>query len=117
MGRKRKAGFIVFSSDRSRVLLVKQKYHDVNPKWGCPKGHREFDETMIDAGLRELKEETGLTLDKNRQFKYINVCNTCYYIHFLDYDFIPFVHDTKEISTASFVKIERISNINTNLNL
>jgi bis(5'-nucleosidyl)-tetraphosphatase len=28
--------------------------------WGFPKGHKEQDESPLDAALRELKEETGL---------------------------------------------------------
>lgn len=39
-----------------KVLMVK------NPEgmWGFPKGHREDNETPIEAAIRETQEETGI---------------------------------------------------------
>jgi ADP-ribose pyrophosphatase YjhB (NUDIX family) len=39
------------------VLLI----HDPYGNWGLPKGHLEADEELADAGLREVREETGLS--------------------------------------------------------
>ncbi|CAF1687695.1 unnamed protein product, partial [Didymodactylos carnosus] len=33
--------------------------------WVCPGGHIELGESFLEAGTRELKEETGIVLDKN----------------------------------------------------
>lgn len=55
------AGFILFSADLSRVLLV----HDARSgKWGFTKGHREeYDTTDLSTAVRECYEETGLSKD------------------------------------------------------
>ena len=39
-----------------RVLLIRDPYQN----WGLPKGHVEASETVAQAALREVEEETGL---------------------------------------------------------
>jgi 8-oxo-dGTP pyrophosphatase MutT (NUDIX family) len=39
------------------VLLI----HDPYGHWGLPKGHLEEEEELAEAGLREVREETGLS--------------------------------------------------------
>ena len=48
---------VVFDSAREQVLL--QKRSD-NGMWGLPSGHVEIGETVEEAVIREVKEETGL---------------------------------------------------------
>lgn len=43
------------------VVLVKRKYPPNPGKWSLPGGHVELGERLEEAGLRELREETGLT--------------------------------------------------------
>lgn len=43
-----------------KVLLV--RLHQGH--WGYPKGHRELDETPLEAATRELKEETSLIIKR-----------------------------------------------------
>lgn len=42
-----------------RIMVVQQKGSGV---WGLPKGHLEPDETLYEAALREMREETGVHL-------------------------------------------------------
>jgi mutator protein MutT len=51
-----------------KVLLLKRKEdEDVYPGiWELPSGKREFGETSIEALLREVKEETGLSVVVDR---------------------------------------------------
>lgn len=53
---------IIFNEDRSILL---QKRRDVNA-WGLISGHVEFGESVEEAILREVKEETGANAEVNR---------------------------------------------------
>jgi len=43
--------------ERARVLLL---HHSTEDRWCLPKGHVESGESLVDAALREVREETGL---------------------------------------------------------
>jgi 8-oxo-dGTP pyrophosphatase MutT (NUDIX family) len=53
------AGVIVFDPSMTKVVLI-ATHNDV---WGFPKGKREkTDRSVVDAALRELEEESGLSI-------------------------------------------------------
>lgn len=56
---------IILQTANQRVLLTRRskELHVFPNVWVPPGGHLEPDETLLDAGLRELKEETGLKLE------------------------------------------------------
>ncbi|KAM9352783.1 nucleoside diphosphate-linked moiety X motif 17 [Symphorus nematophorus] len=56
---------IILQTANQRVLLTRRaKELRIFPNvWVPPGGHLELDETLLDAGLRELQEETGLKLE------------------------------------------------------
>ncbi|HDI11757.1 MAG TPA: NUDIX domain-containing protein [Candidatus Acetothermia bacterium] len=58
--RERAAGFIIFrvKDGRREYLLVRNKS---GGHWGFPKGHIEEGESPLDAALREVAEEVGIT--------------------------------------------------------
>jgi 8-oxo-dGTP pyrophosphatase MutT (NUDIX family) len=54
------AGGVVFRQNEAgelSFLLIRDPYEN----WGLPKGHLEGSETPLEAALREIEEETGLT--------------------------------------------------------
>lgn len=57
------AGVIVYAhdeNDNTYIPIVRSK----RGHWSYPKGKRNKRESAIDAGLRELREETGITTDQ-----------------------------------------------------
>ena len=57
--------------EEERILLVKQKVSD-NRSWSLPGGRVEQGETLEEAIIRELEEETGLT---TRIIKLLYLCD------------------------------------------
>lgn len=57
--KERSFGAVVVD-EKGRYLLVKHRY---GGHWDFPKGHMEGDESPLEAALREVLEETGLTLE------------------------------------------------------
>lgn len=56
---KIRAGILLF--DNFNRILLSQSY---NCFWGVPKGAKEENETNEEASIRELKEETGISIDQ-----------------------------------------------------
>lgn len=52
---------VVARDKKGQILLVKRKLEPGKGKWALPSGFMEIEETPIQAALRELKEETGIT--------------------------------------------------------
>ena len=63
---------IIAVTDENEILMVKQyRYPFQTVLTELPAGKLEFGEDHREAGLRELKEETGATCEK---FEYLGVC-------------------------------------------
>jgi 8-oxo-dGTP diphosphatase len=58
------AAAVIFD-EQNRILLVKLTYQRFHP-WGVPGGGVEYGETSEDAVIREVWEETGLTVEVER---------------------------------------------------
>ena len=61
------AGAIVYTkeNDQIRYLIIK----DFHSNYGFPKGHLEKGETLEEAAIREIKEETGIDITLDTSFK------------------------------------------------
>ncbi len=55
---------IVFNK-HNQVLLARRKYDPYQGEWSIPGGHVEPKEKPIDAAIREIKEECGISLSKD----------------------------------------------------
>lgn len=61
---KKIAGIVV--KHRNKLLLCKRSKNESLPlEWSIPSGHMEEGELPIDAAIREFKEETNLSVNKD----------------------------------------------------
>lgn len=62
---KKTAGIGLVLPDQGRILLV-QHSASYGGTWSIPKGHVDYGETLREAAVRELLEETGIVLPEER---------------------------------------------------
>lgn len=71
-----KAGAFIYDPVTRRILLVQSR----GDKWGAPKGSMEQTDLSIeDCAIREVREETGIELEKRQLEVWYNTCRTTYY--------------------------------------
>lgn len=116
-----KSGVIIFNKDKNYVLAVKNCYNPSCPKWGLPKGHLEKGENTVECAIRELKEETGLTIDIEEDDPYIKINNSMYYVYSVANNIKNITNikpiDTNEIKECRFVEISEVLTYNSNREL
>ncbi|WP_319265640.1 NUDIX hydrolase [uncultured Draconibacterium sp.] len=57
------------------VLLIERGREPFKNKWALPGGFVDMDETLEQACIRELEEETGLKVEKMEQFRAYDAIN------------------------------------------
>lgn len=60
---------LILKKETAEILLIKRGNDPYKDQWALPGGFMEMDEVLADACIRELKEETGLEIEKVEQFK------------------------------------------------
>lgn len=68
---ERSCGAVVYRETETGVQILLQQ-HKNGGHWSYPKGHVEGDETDEQTALREIFEETGLTVTLNTEFRAVN---------------------------------------------
>lgn len=86
-------------------------------KWSFPKGHREsYDTSPLDCALRELKEETGLSLTESfsgsKRFRAGE-----YYIFLLPKEYHAVPEDSNEIEDAKWFTVKEMEDLNKNVDV
>ncbi|KAG6713736.1 hypothetical protein I3843_05G153600 [Carya illinoinensis] len=70
-----RVGVVVFLLNGKAVLLGRRRSSISDSTFALPGGHLEFGESFEECAARELKEETGLDIDK---VEYLTVTNTLF---------------------------------------
>jgi ADP-ribose pyrophosphatase YjhB (NUDIX family) len=101
-------------SPQNRILLVKGRKGKL---WSFPKGHREkSDRTSLACALRELKEETGISLRGDytccKKYKAAE-----YFIFEVSEEYRLFPQDTREIEEAKWLSYEDICLLDKNIDV
>lgn len=113
-------GFIILDYDKKHTLLVETP----NGNLSYPKGkfEKKKDKTQFDCAIRELEEETGITIDLidiipnivMSEYKKENICSIQYYVGVMKIpnynNFKPF--DNEEIVSIEWHEINNINNLN-----
>ena len=111
---KYKAGVIVSDPSNNSLLLVQSRGN----LWGFPKGSMERGELPIDAALRELEEETGIKLPKEKLINKHKVYTySIYYEAHLKQQLVR-VQETEgnDVNAIIWVKLDCLNNLlNNNL--
>ena len=68
MKREKSCGALVYRLEDEKLMMLLLK-HRKGGHWGFPKGHVELGETEQQTALREIKEETGLSVLLDDRFR------------------------------------------------
>ena len=94
----------IFNNDFSRIFLLKRnkEKRDLNKaNWGNPGGRVEWGEKLVEACVREVKEESGIDLDL-KQLKLLNIKeitenSIAPAVHFLQFIYATKIDQIEEI--------------------
>jgi ADP-ribose pyrophosphatase YjhB (NUDIX family) len=100
---KKRVAVVVLDKLSSNIILVEQAE---SLKWGIPKGHLHHNESIWDGAIRELYEETNLSLN-NISFKLISRKKSLYIIQLLE-EFDQLKPDLKEISKVKWSPLTEV---------
>ena len=113
-----KGGVIIFNSSMTKILMVRNNYHPYVQcqKWGFPKGHCDEEEKYHECAKRELKEETGLTIDVKNTSRFITINNSRYYVYCMKNEIINQTkpEDTNEINMVEWQPLDVVGKIKMN---
>ena len=73
----KKAGMFIIDVSSNKVLLIQSRGN----LWGLPKGTFESDETPEDCAIREVHEETGLLISRDKLLNKFIIKNQAYYFY------------------------------------
>ena len=99
-------------SPSNRILLVRGRR---SGKWSFPKGHLDGSETSHECAIRELYEETGISVTSSpvTSFK----LSVGYYSLFEMEEVDPNIQDNDEIELAEWIPLNQIENLECNVDI
>lgn len=107
------AAVAVVVAENGRVLLLKRKGSTGEGTWSIPGGALEFGEDPVEAGKRELAEETGLNANELEFICYSNDVHAETPLHYItlrfftnDFSGQPYVAEPHKASAIDWFPIE-----------
>jgi len=95
-------GVLVKRGDR--VLLVRRRFDPGRGKWSIPGGLVELGETVRDAALREVYEETGLNVKLDRLLSVVDYIERSrdgrVRFHYVLVDFLAYVEGSEKVKPS-----------------
>lgn len=106
----------ILVSPELRYLLVRGRK---TGKWSFPKGHIESNETPYTCAMRELYEETGVSLGSRKPVhKYPRRLKVGYYYGFeVDKEFHTEIHDSGEVTDVRWVTLDEMGMLPGNIDV
>lgn len=94
----------IFNKNFSKILLLKRNKEKRNlnkADWGSPGGRVEWGEKLVDACIREIKEETGINLSPKKliflEIKEITKNPIAPEVHFLQFIYSTNINEKEKI--------------------
>jgi ADP-ribose pyrophosphatase YjhB (NUDIX family) len=99
-----------------KYLLAKRNKENYNDYWVIPGGGVRFGETLKDAAIREIKEETNLEVEIIKQIGYKEIINVPGNYHSIVFFYLAKpksmdIDAKDDVSSAKFFKIEEIKRL------
>lgn len=108
----------VIVEHKGKVLLGRRNKTNCNGMWVIPGGGVNWGETIQDAAIREIKEETGMDVEIVKQIGHQEVINTPGNYHAIVFFHLaktqnPTIKVSDDISEAKFFTIEEVKKLDT----
>ncbi len=109
-------GVVILNNDNEVLLQKRSKYKIVNAsKWGICGGKVDFNETIIEAGMRETLEEIGVSLNKdNLKFLSMDTVGKAHFTVYYtkqDIDISKCILQEEELEEVKYFKIEELDSL------
>jgi len=110
----------IIVSPSERYLLVRGR---ATGKWSFPKGHLEFNEEPLACAMRELYEETGISLVGQQptlgpiRLGRMDDVGAYYFVFRPEKEFRPVIYDRNEVTDVRWLTLKEIASIPGNIDV
>lgn len=107
---------VILINSKGHVLLVRGRQ---GGKWSFPKGHKKRSESDLQCALRELEEETGITLCSSvaQEPTYHKLAKAGYFLYTVDDTCCARVNDSNEIDEVAWWPVLELPICNSNVDV
>jgi ADP-ribose pyrophosphatase YjhB (NUDIX family) len=107
---------VILINSTGHVLLVRGRQ---GGKWSFPKGHKKRSESDLQCALRELQEETGITLCSSaaQEPTYHKLAKAGYFLYTVDDTCCARVNDSTEIDQVAWWPVLELPTCNSNVDV